>query len=76
MSGAVVGLAILLALAAGAAYVAGYARGRGGLTVPTAPDHVTDEVMHRMVEELRDCQAEVERYRRTVERLQQERGEE
>jgi hypothetical protein len=73
VTGAAVGVVILLAIVAIAAYVTGYARGRANVPDPTDRDPVTDEVMSRLVDDLRETQAEVEQYRRTVERLQQER---
>jgi len=72
VTGALVGVIVLLALAI--IVIAWYAAAR----VKTAgrelgqPDHVTDEVMSEVVGELRKWQAEAAHWKATAERLQRE----
>jgi hypothetical protein len=72
MTGILVGVAILLALAA--VLVGGYllSQRRAAGIVPGAPDQVTGEVVTGLMGELRKAQAEAAHWKAAAERLQRE----
>ena len=72
MTGAVTGVAVLVALAA--VFVALYllARRRGPAGEPGQPDATTDEVVAGLMSELRKWQAEAAHWKATAQRLQRE----
>jgi hypothetical protein len=72
MTGVLLGVAILLALAA--ILVGGYllSRRHAAAIVPGAPDRVTAEVVTGLMAELRKAQAEAAHWKAAAERLQRE----
>lgn len=73
MTGAVTGIAVLVALVAVVAVLAVVARDRArGTARPGAPDEASDEVVAGLMAELRKWQAEAAHWKATAERLQRE----
>jgi hypothetical protein len=72
LTGVLVGILLLLAIAAlvGAAYVVSHARSVD--RQPGMPDELSDEVVKGLMAELRKWQAEAAHWKATAERLQRE----
>lgn len=72
MTGALTGVAVLLAIALLVALVYLVARSRADRPEPGRPDQVTDEVVTGLMAEVRKWQAEAAYWKSAAERLQRE----
>jgi hypothetical protein len=70
VTGAVIGVLILLVLALATLLAVVAARSRAGEREPGRPDEVSDEVVTGLLAELRSARAEAQRWKDTAERLQ------
>jgi hypothetical protein len=72
VSGALAGIAVLVALVATVVAISAVARGRSRGREAGAPDSTTDQVVSGLMAELRKWQAETAHWKATAERLQRE----
>jgi len=72
VSGAVVGIAVLVALVALVAAIVAVARNRSSGQEIGKPDRMSEEVVAGLMAELRKWQAEAAHWKATAERLQRE----
>jgi hypothetical protein len=72
LTGALVGILLLLAIVLGVVLLYAAARTRSEHRQPGQTDHITEEVVSGLMAELRKWQAEAAHWKGTAERLQRE----